>query len=182
MCLSCPRPYNVRRILSTPFRHRRYLVKGSTVVSIMGGLWGAGGTPRLRSGTTDASCVARGSPCGSRGPEPGPARVHRHRAAPGPTPLPAPSPGGVANPRGRPPRSCPRASTGQAAEAGRVGPALGQHRCRRDCIVSNSDPGPSLLWCWAHPRLDMPGKMRNSRGGPSCECSRYLACPCASSV
>jgi hypothetical protein len=101
--------------VSTPFRRRRYLVKGSTVVSITGGLGGVGVPPAEGPEPQMRYVLPGGSPCGSRSPESGPARVHRHRAPPGPTPLPAPSPGGVANPRGRPPRSCPRASTEQAA-------------------------------------------------------------------
>ena len=102
-----------------PFKHRRYLLKGSAVVGITGGLRRSGGTPRQRPGTTEASraagggkpvrksqsrarsCTCASAPCSSR-----------------PDPAACTEPWRGCEPPGTPARSCPRASTGQAAAAG----------------------------------------------------------------
>ena len=63
----------------------------------------------------------------------------------------------------------PEGIDGAGCPDGGVGTALGQRRCLRDCIVSNPDPGQTLLLCWAFPRFGMLGKLLLLDEATSCE-------------
>ena len=63
----------------------------------------------------------------------------------------------------------PEGIDGEGGRGGGVGSALGQRRSLRDCIVSNPDPGHTLLWCWALPRFGMPDMLQLLNEATSCE-------------